>query len=192
MQTLPDLYPGKLYLALVARPLRRPIANTAIARLALRGPVRVLDGGNRFDAHGVSRALRLRTHRLKAALERIQLSRAFTCYQMLTLLSEAPPAAAPTLALDLLATFYDESVSLPERLRLLEACLQELRRLSRRAVVLAIVSPSRRDIVPSSGWDMVALNPPGQEDPLLERLESAADQMMRFELEEPKLPLRLF
>jgi hypothetical protein len=173
MQTLPDLHAGKLYLALVSRPLRRRIANAAIAHLALRGAVRVLDGGNHFDAHGIARALRLKTYRLTATLEHIQVSRAFTCYQVITLLSETPLTATPTLALDLLTTFYDQSVPRPERRRLLEICLQELMRLCQRAVVLVTALP-------------------GQDDPLLERLEVTADQTLRFELEEPQAPLRLF
>jgi hypothetical protein len=176
MQTLPDLYPGKLYLVQVTRPLRRHIINATIARLALRGTLRVLDGGNRFDAHGIARALRLHTHHLKAALERIQVRRAFTCYQVITLLADTPLSTTPTLVLDMLTTFYDENVSLPERQRLLEICLGELVRLRQRAVVLVTA----------------AATIDGQDDPLLERLEIAADQMMRFELEEPRAPLRLF
>ena len=64
------------------------------ARLGSRGPVSIIDGGDRFQAHVVSRAVR---HHLPpgssgldlpAALERIMLARAFTCYQMVTLLDD--------------------------------------------------------------------------------------------------------
>jgi hypothetical protein len=48
----------------------------------------------------------------------VRLSRAFTCYQMLALLAETPAGGPPTLVLDLLDTFYDESVPLHESRRL--------------------------------------------------------------------------
>ena len=50
---------------------------------------------------------------------------------MLALLEETPAIDAPTLLLDFLATFNDESVPLPESQRLLEVCLPHFRRLSR-------------------------------------------------------------
>src|SRR4030065_337535 len=56
------------------------------ARLAQRAPLRVLDGGNCFNAYIVALALRQQTTDVTAALERIRVSRAFTCYQMVTLL----------------------------------------------------------------------------------------------------------
>ena len=74
---------------------------------ALRGPVTVLDGGNRFNAYLVARGARGQTE----LLERITVSRAFTCYQMLTLLETTHPLPRPILILDLLNTYYDESVS---------------------------------------------------------------------------------
>jgi hypothetical protein len=176
MNTLPDLYPRQLHLMLVPLPLRRQIANAAIARLALRGPVRVLDGGNHFDAHGIARALRSKTHHLQPALQRIQVARAFTCYQVITLLQETPSSATPTLVLDLLTTFYDENVPMPERLRLLQECLEQLQRLSRLATVVITVVPQ----------------PKAEADELIDRLEASAGQTWRFELEQPKPPLRLF
>jgi hypothetical protein len=76
------------------------------ARLALNGPVRVLDGGNRFNVYPVAQAVRRLTPRLEETLSHMSLSRAFTCYQMLTLLEETPADPVPTLVLDLLSTFW--------------------------------------------------------------------------------------
>lgn len=101
------------------------------ARLAPAGPLCVLDGGNHFNAYLVARAVRRLTPRLEEALANIRLSRAFTCYQMLALLAETQAGPAPLLVLDLLSTFYDESVPLPEARRLLEAAAQHLERLGR-------------------------------------------------------------
>ncbi len=113
------------------------------ARLAVGGPVRVLDCGNRFNVYPVARAIRSRTPGLQAALQRIRLARAFTCYQVLALLEEAPDENTPTLVLDLLATFYDEDVKLPETRRLLRRSLVQLRRLSRAAPLIVSAQPPK-------------------------------------------------
>jgi len=135
---------------------------TAAARLALLTPLRVIDGGNRFNVREVTRILRgLNAPDLYAALGRIRLARAFTCYQLLALLEKALPNSHPTLVIDLLDTFYDESAPLVERRRLIENCLLHLRSLSRLAPVVVSVRPPA----------------PAQSDPtgLLEMVQQAAD-----------------
>src|SRR5512143_1050211 len=93
--------PGKIALAVVPRRAIQPLLELA-ARLAQQAPLRVLDGGNCFNAYVVAVALRQQTQDVEAALERIRVSRAFTCYQMVTLLDETPSAETPmaTLVLD--------------------------------------------------------------------------------------------
>ncbi len=114
---------------------------------------------------------------LKQALERIRLARAFTCYQMLSLLSETPATLGqPTLVLDLLATFYDESVRADEALRLLESCLVDLRRLSVQAKVVVSVRPPR----PGRGFTY-GFTPESARPELLETLISAADEVVTWE-----------
>jgi hypothetical protein len=132
------------------------------ARLALYTPLRVLDGGNRFNARVVARLLRqLNAPDLYQALGRIQVRRAFTCYQMAALLEDTPPSSQPSLVIDLLDTFYDESAPLPERRSLAERCMQQLRSLSSLAPTIASVRPP----------------PPSRLDPtgLLEIVQNAAD-----------------
>jgi hypothetical protein len=110
-----------------------------IARMSKDGPVRVLDGGNRFNAYVVARAAGGQPE----ILNRITVSRAFTCYQVLSLLEStpaiqvalsekepAPPDLARLVIMDLLNTYYDESVHPPERKQLLKACLFQLGRLA--------------------------------------------------------------
>lgn len=137
----------------LARPLENQIllvvaphaANTLMlelaARLANKGPLRVLDGGNRFNVYPVAKALRRLTPKLDNALQRITLSRAFTCFQLQALLQETPANGSPALVLDFLATFYDESVNLAECRRLLATCLPHLRRLARPAPLVVSVKP---------------------------------------------------
>lgn len=110
---------------------------TAIARLGERCALRVLDGGNRFNAYTVARAACGR----QEVLNRITVSRAFTCYQVLSLLESTPATKAPFVVLDLLSTFYDESVQIGERKRLLRSCLAHLERLERFAGGVVSIHP---------------------------------------------------
>jgi len=149
------------------------------AHLALRGAVKVLDGGNRFNAYTVARVLRsLDAKDLMQALARIEVARAFTCYQMTAMLESAIPQKIPTLVIDLLDTFYDESAALDERIRLARRSAAHLQRLSRQAPVVVSLRPP----------------PPSQNDPtgLQEIIREAAD---RFYFQEmlPETPvLKLF
>ncbi len=152
-----DLYHSTLsnpgWLPELSRPLGNQVllvvaphaANTLMlelaGRLAKEGTLRVLDGGNRFNVYPVAKALRRLTPKLDDALQRITLSRAFTCFQLQALLQETPSNKSPTLVLDLLSTFYDESVNLAECRRLLAACLPHLRRLAHTAPLVVSVKP---------------------------------------------------
>lgn len=155
MDEITDIRPGKWTLLVLSRGMHAPLLSN-LHRLAERSPLTVLDGGNRFNAYLVARGARGQTE----LLERITVSRAFTCYQMLTLLETTPaplascqrdcvraarsrPAALPRpiLVLDMLNTFYDESVRVHERRRLLENCIFHLDRLSRPAGGAVTVHP---------------------------------------------------
>jgi hypothetical protein len=152
---------------------------TLAAHLALRGPLRVLDAGNRFNAYIVARAVRRRSEKnLAETLKRIQVARAFTCHQVVALLEETQAQALPTLVIDLLDTFYDESVSLEERTRLARRCVTNLHRLSQQAVVVVSLRPPR----------------PPKKDPtgLLDIIQDAADQFWFQEVSQPDLAPILF
>ncbi len=128
MNTIPDLNPPRLLVIRAAQRHELALFDLA-AVIALEGPLRALDGGNCINIYPLARALRRRTSRLQQALGNVHLARAFTCYQMLALLADTPASPAPTLVLDLLCTFYDESVPLQESRRLLDAAIRELLRL---------------------------------------------------------------
>lgn len=153
--------------------LQREISLQFIAELAQRGPIQVLDGGNRFDLLGLNRELRRRDLPFYSALERVQVARAFTCYQMTTLLEGPAGSGTPTLVLNLLATFQDENASQTERLRLLESCLYQLRKRAHHTAVLVVVHPQ-----PS-------------EEPFLIRVREAADRVWVFEPQPPISQLTL-
>lgn len=179
MNTLLNPLPGDLLLV-VAPHAGGAIMWDLIARLACRGALCLLDGGNRFDAYrcnlAIGHALGGQTAGLPAVLERIHLSRAFTCYQLVALLKDTPTRPVPTLILDLLSTFYDENVSAAESLRLLRICLAHLQRLNRLAPVAISVRPG----------------PPDSRPELLEAVLEAANQVWTLEPNLPEPPPRLF
>lgn len=117
------------------------------ARLALRGPLLLLDCGNHANPLLLMRDLRRQTADPLPALENVRVSRAFTCYQVVALLERVAsfPAPQPVLMLELLATFYDESVSFVEGQRLLKQCFACLNMLRRSAPLLISARPPLAD-----------------------------------------------
>jgi hypothetical protein len=144
MKPFPDPLPARLMVARGAHRVDLAMFDL-IARLALAGPLRVLDGGNCINVYPLARALRRQTSHLDAALRNVKLSRAFTCYQMLALLADTPASQQPTLVLDMLDTYYDESVPLYETRRLLEISIRELRRLCGKAPLVVSARPPGPD-----------------------------------------------
>jgi len=146
MDILPSLHTGALIVICAAHSpaghfsTPEPLSVLA-ADLALRGPLTVLDGGNRFQPYRVARLLRQQTVDINRAAKHLFIRRAFTCYQVLAMLEGAPALCQPYLVLDLLATFYDEHVRAPEASRLLDLCLRELERLCRLAPVVISLAP---------------------------------------------------
>ena len=178
MDRLPALSPGQL-VALAASHAASETMLMLASRLAQRASLLVLDGGNRFNVYRVAKLLRRQGVKdLSRPLERIRIARAFTCYQMIELLESASCQRIPTLVLDLLDTFYDESAPLAERRRLLGQGLFHLRRLSCQTVVVISLRPP----------------PPPHKDPtgLLQAVQEAVDEYWaaEFFLEIP--PAKLF
>jgi len=110
---------------------------TVIAKLGQGSQTRVVDCGNRFNAYGVARAAGGRSEVLK----RITVARAFTCHQVVSLLESTLASREPFVVLDLLHTFYDESVRPGERKWLLKACIAQLERLQKAAGGVVSVHP---------------------------------------------------
>lgn len=113
------------------------------ARLSLNGPLYLLDCGNRSNMYRVAKLLRTLTNDPATILKNIKLSRAFTCYQVTTLLEKIAGSGtgSPVLVLDLLATFMDESVHVAECSRLFGTVLQYLEQISRNAPVIVSAKP---------------------------------------------------
>lgn len=171
-----DIQGNNIYLLEAPYKLSRRIMNELAAHLALEGPVQVLDGGNFFDAYTIARQVRRHTHHLEAVLERLGIARAFTCYQMVSLLAAQKERPIPVLVFGLLTTFRDENVLLSERRLMLGRCLGHLQRLGRRAPVVV------------NACSASAAAP----EEMLPRLAQIAGQVWRFEEPAPAVQARLF
>jgi hypothetical protein len=122
-----QLSPRQLHLVIAPHRAQRQLMTILTAHLALTNRVRLLDAGNCFDGYGLARQLRQHTPRFQSALERVSVARAFTCYQVETLLTETVADNAPVLVFNLLVS------------------LGELRRLSRAASVAVSTCMPTRD-----------------------------------------------
>ena len=175
---------------------------TAITALAAKGqPLRVFDGGNRFDGYFVARLARrfsLRSNENDngasngganaetasidvaidphAVLSRIRLSRAFTCFQLAELIENTPPGPDPLFVLDFLATFYDESVPLRDTERLLLTTISHFKRLAASGPVI-VGAREPRSLV-KDRWM------------LLDQLQIAADSAWLMRLPETTEPIQ--
>jgi len=143
-------------------------------------PVRVFDGGNCFDGYFVARLARRFQPDPYAVLERIRLSRAFTCFQLAELIENSPGDRSPLFLLNLLDTFYDESVPLRDVERLLATSLTHLKRLA--TVGPVVVGAQEPRTLVKDRWS------------LLDQLQAAADGawLLRAPEERPPLQPRLF
>jgi len=124
-----------------------PLALALTAQIALRRPVWVIDGGNRFDALWLAEYAASGGHAPEPVLARINISRAFTCHQMAERILSLPAEAAPLVILHLLDTFYDENVPITEARRLLNALWPVLRRRSRSVPVALTLRPPHSERV---------------------------------------------
>ena len=107
----PALPPGQVCLVIHPSPTLHGRLLELAAQLAVEalhgggGRLLVLDGGNSFNVYPVARGLRQRTPQVTAALQCISVARAFTCFEMASLLQRAcqalpgAPATAVLVAL---------------------------------------------------------------------------------------------
>lgn len=152
MNTLPALISGRILLLVTPYSGMEPLLEL-VARVAVQNPIYVLDGGNTFQGYRLAQIIRRQTADYEAALSRVMLSRAFTCYQMAAVLAEGAFEPHPLLVLDFLATFYDQSVRAAERRRLLRVCITHLKRLSRKAPIAIWVR--QRSAVPEEALEFL-------------------------------------
>jgi Rad51 len=118
-----------------------------IAQLAGSGrPVYVVDGDNSFRSYHIARYARDLKLDPRLALAQVQVSRAFTCYQLVEIIERLSRRAntincSGIVCLGLLGTLYDEDVAWPEAQRLLREVIAHLKLLAERRPVIVTVRP---------------------------------------------------
>ncbi|MBS3905920.1 MAG: hypothetical protein KGZ49_02680 [Syntrophaceae bacterium] len=131
------------------------IASYAAGWMAGKGmDVIVLDGANRFNPYIASPFARKALISPEEILKRIRIARAFTCYQMATLMGEHLPAllkeeraTVPTknpwvVLLGPITTFLDEDVPEREIRPLFERALQKMEEMALRGIPFFLFQPS--------------------------------------------------
>jgi hypothetical protein len=113
----------------------------------------VLDGANRFNPYTVSFFARKTSISPERLLKRIQIARAFTCYQMATLMGErlpslfrqeraiTPPQNPWVILLGPVTTFLDEDVSEREVRPLFERSLRKVEGMAREGIPFFLFQP---------------------------------------------------
>ena len=134
--------PGKLYCVHGGREVFRLSLQAASVSLLRGVPVALVDGTNRFDVYAVADfARRVAAHSTAVPplapadlLERVFVSRAFTCYQMEAVITERLPRFLArekipvAVVFGLLDTFYDDQAPLREVQQILRRVLAEIGR----------------------------------------------------------------
>ncbi|MDA1329638.1 MAG: hypothetical protein DWG76_01750 [Chloroflexi bacterium] len=133
---LPQVRAGQIYLLVGPAGLVGPIAQELTHHFAIRGAVRVLLGGNRFSLERLPLLLGDRGNQIYEILDRIQVSRGETCYQLLHALEKTPRDSIPFILTDALETLYEDGLTLIEVERVLRDSLANLRQISESAPVL--------------------------------------------------------
>jgi len=111
---------GKIFLLYGARPVFFLALQMAAQAMTGNQSIAVVDGCNRFDVHALSRFARIRKIDPTEFLNRIYISRGFTCYQMEQAIAWKLPNfmnkvhSRTALIFGLLDTFYDEQASVRE------------------------------------------------------------------------------
>jgi hypothetical protein len=141
--------PGKIFLLYGDRSIFQLSLQMAAHAMAGGKPIAVVDGCNRFDVHALSRFARTRKIDPNKFLNRIFISRGFTCYQMEQAIAHKLPAFLNTihsntaLIFGLLDTFYDEQASLREVQQILQRLLGSFREMKSSGISLLVVCSER-------------------------------------------------
>jgi len=173
--------PGKLYL-LYGDPLVFRLS-LALASQALASDmsIAVVDGCNRFDAHSIARFARQRSIDPDVLLNRIFVSRGFTCYQMeAAITSRLFPMlecidSRVALIFGLLDTFYDEQAPLRETTHMLDRIIAALRSMKSRGISILLACKH---------WNVI----PKERNNLFTTLKTNVDSVYRLEPDEQSKP----
>lgn len=168
--------PGKLFCIHGDRSVFRLSLHAASHALLAGMPIALVDGSNRFDLYYITEfARRVAGGRVQPGqlLERIFISRAFTCYQMEAVITDRLPEFVEkrrvpvAIIFGLLDTFYDEQAPLFEVKAGLQRVIAGLQKLKRAHVSVLLAS---LDMKPASQ----------ERNALFPKLAAAMDQTVRL------------
>ncbi len=147
--------------------------------LAAGKQILYLDGANQIDPLLIARLARQRGHQPSEFNRRIQVARAFTCFQLTELLARVPRALQefPVHALIVTALpdlYFDEDVREAEARISFEQALRRLRRLARQPLSVAVFSDASTFTTPLRRF--------------FDQLAACADQVWRFEMRADSTP----
>lgn len=152
-----------------------PLSHRVAAELLRRDePVVLVDGCNRFDLHAIIRAAQQWRADPDLFLNRIFISRGFTCYQMEATVTERLPAFLQKMngrfafIFGLLDTFYDEQAPMRDVQFILRGVLSALEEMKARGVSLLLTSRE---------WNVL----PKERRRLFRDLKEAVDAVYRLE-----------
>lgn len=150
----------------------REIMHRMVAWLAQKGQVSVIDCGCRFNASRVMELIHLESIFFQNAMRRIQVARAFTAYQLTTLLEQTSASHTPLIVMHPLNLIYDENISLSEGTRLFSLFINHLTGFSQQRMVIVCVRPPAAEFKDRLG--------------LLHRLTKTADQLITPQITEKR------
>jgi hypothetical protein len=144
--------------------LPQPATNDLILQRALESPVWILDAGNCFNPYQIVRQIRSKTPQVETVLRRILVARAFTCFQVVSLLEQTQINFGSIFILQLLTTFADEMIKINDRMRLLKQVGAQIERLRQFVPLTITLNTTRFTGDPVMGW--------------VSRLQTRADQIL--------------
>ncbi len=149
MDILPALTQGRLCVALIHPAIGYSWLMQPLATLAQRAPLKVIDGGNHFNAYRLAKAIRSQGVDPTPILRRVYISRSFTCHQLAACLASVSVQSFPLVVLDFLATFQDENVPLYERKRLFSTCITRLKQVALCNPILVTAKANHAEFIES-------------------------------------------
>ncbi len=173
--------PGKLYLLYGDPAVFRCSLMFASYALLRGNSIAVIDGCNRFDAHGIARFAREHNIEPHVLLNRIHISRGFTCYQIEAAVNDRLMPflkhinANTVLIFGLLDTFYDEQAPFREVRQILHRVMEKLHEMKSSGISVLLASQA---------WNVL----PKERNQLLTMLKTGMDNVYRVEINENNKP----
>ncbi len=133
---VPIAHSGSIFLFQGEYPVLTSAMQELVDRFALQESVQVIVGGNRISFDHIPLLLGEEAGSVYEILDRILVSRAESCYQMLDALTSLSLGPVPLVITDFLESFYEDDLTHKEVTLLLQNCLQRIQQLSEQAPVL--------------------------------------------------------